>query len=642
MGYLHPFRGAATALRRTVKKSDFPPGGNRHGLDRRLRLESLEVRQLLAITVTTLVDENNGVDVGAGTSLREAIAAAPAGETILFAPTLTDGGPATILLTRGELQINKNLTINGPGAALLTIDASGNDATPNANEGNGSRVFNIDDFNASLKTVAISHLRLTGGDSSGSGGGAILVREHLTLANCVITGNATFTNSQLGGGGIYSAATSSPANSLTLLNCSITNNAAVRDEGGGIRKRRGSLTIEGCTFSGNTSFSHGGGMSVADELVQLQIRSSTFTANTATNFYGGGIFLYSAVLTMADSTLSGNSALAGGAIYMAATSRGTVSGCTLNDNVVNFDGGGIYVISSQLTVTGSTLSNNSARNFGGGAVAVSGGSLTFRHSTVTANRSNTDNTGGEQGGGIILGANAAATLDHTIVAGNTRGASSRSDAIGTMAVRASVIGDGTGLILTDNGGNLIGSGAFPVNPLLGPLADNGGPTKTHALLPGSQAINAGAENAMSGQNGVPALDQRGPPYARVVGGRIDVGAFELQPIVPPSADFDSDNDADGADFLTWQRGVGLTAAAATQPSGNADLDNDVDGADLAIWRTGFGAGPAMASAEPSAAALLAAAPPPLSPEAVDAAMAYQQLLDALPRRPLFRPRWRFR
>ena len=103
---------------------------------RRLRFEPLEVRRLLAlVTVNTLsdtVDINDGV-----TSLREAIFATNlvgGADTIEFAPSLTAGGPATILLTQGELKITDSLTINGPGANLLTIDASGNDPTPDVEQ----------------------------------------------------------------------------------------------------------------------------------------------------------------------------------------------------------------------------------------------------------------------------------------------------------------------------------------------------------------------------------------------------------------------------------------------------------------------------------------------------------------------------
>src|SRR5215831_12554994 len=96
---------------------------------RRLGIEPLEERRMLSITVNTLVDENDGIAVG-GISLRDALAAAAFGDTINFAPALTASGPATILLTHGELAITKSLTLNGPGSNLLTIDATGNDPTP--------------------------------------------------------------------------------------------------------------------------------------------------------------------------------------------------------------------------------------------------------------------------------------------------------------------------------------------------------------------------------------------------------------------------------------------------------------------------------------------------------------------------------
>ena len=118
--------------RRSVAKRQSTTGPSPYS--RRLRIEPLEDRRLLAVvTVNTLddtVDFNDGV-----TSLREAIFATNHGggaDTIEFAAALTSGGPATIMLTQGELKITDSLTINGPGANLLTIDASGNDPTPDA------------------------------------------------------------------------------------------------------------------------------------------------------------------------------------------------------------------------------------------------------------------------------------------------------------------------------------------------------------------------------------------------------------------------------------------------------------------------------------------------------------------------------
>jgi CSLREA domain-containing protein len=164
-----------TARRSTRTRTHSQQSGSfagRSQYHRRLRLESLEDRRLLAVvTVTTLsdtVDFNDGL-----TSLREAIFAAnivPGADTLDFAPALTAAGPAKILLTGGELAITDALTINGPGADLLTIDASGSDPTPGVSHGDGSLVFRVDNANPnSLVSVSISDLTLTGGDSQYGG-----------------------------------------------------------------------------------------------------------------------------------------------------------------------------------------------------------------------------------------------------------------------------------------------------------------------------------------------------------------------------------------------------------------------------------------------------------------------------------------
>src|SRR5215208_389591 len=176
---------------------------------RRLRFEPLESRRLLSVTVDTLVDEINGVGVGAGTSLREAIAAAAPDETIDFSVTGTIN-----LSPLGQLTINKNLTISGPGASLLTIKAF----DPSAAVGDGTRIFNVDDGNSTAdKTVVISGLTLTGGDP-GKSGGAIRTVENLTISACTISGNSTSEDSA-SGGGIYAL-----SSSLTIIASTISGN----------------------------------------------------------------------------------------------------------------------------------------------------------------------------------------------------------------------------------------------------------------------------------------------------------------------------------------------------------------------------------------------------------------------------------
>jgi len=151
----------------------------------------------------------------------------------------------------------------------------------------------------------------------------------------------------------------------------------------------------------------------------------------------------------------------------------------------------------------------------------------------------------------------------------------------TLTINYSLIGVADGLTITGNVGNLTGTTASPLDPLLGPLQNNGGPTETHALLPTSPAIDVGDPSFVS----LPNYDQRGFAFERIVGGRIDIGAFESESDAA-SADFDSDGDVDGADFLTWQRGFGTMPVVHAE--GDANVDAVVDVVDLAVWQNLFG------------------------------------------------------
>jgi hypothetical protein len=115
------------------------------------------------------------------------------------------------------------------------------------------------------------------------------------------------------------------------------------------------------------------------------------------------------------------------------------------------------------------------------------------------------------------------------------------------------------------------------NPLLGPLTYNGGPTKTHALLVGSPAINAGNPMAVAGAGGVPLFDQRGALFSRVSpsGGRIDIGAFEWRPIV--LGDFNGDGVVNALD-------IDLLAAAAHNSPHN--LFYDLNGSGQVTYAVG--------------------------------------------------------
>jgi alpha-tubulin suppressor-like RCC1 family protein len=354
--------------------------------------------------VTTNAESGTG-------SLRDAIALACPGSSITFVSPLFDA--AQTINLNSQLVIDKNLSITGKGAKLLTLNSA-------EAAGPDSRVFLIN----SGRTADLSGMTITGGevsynDSNGSaegGGGGLRNHGTLTLTGCAVSGNLTSYTGAQGG---------------------------VAGGGSGIRNQ-GSLTVINSTLAGNT----------------------------ANRGIGAGIFNFGTV-NIVNSTLSGN------------TANGPTGGGP----------GGIFNAGS-LTVTNSTISGNTTSGVGGG-IQSSGGTTKLRN---------------------------------TLVAGNT--AALGSDVFGPLiSLGHNLIGNTSGATVTAQSGDKFDAAAAPLN--LGPLADNGGPTPTHALLPGSVAINAG-NNCVLTANGCAAndpptalaTDQRGTNFPRQVGGQVDIGAFE--------------------------------------------------------------------------------------------------------------------
>ncbi len=236
---------------------------------------------------------------------------------------------------------------------------------------------------------------------------------------------------------------------------------------------------------------------------------------------GGGIANLG-TLTVVDSTLSRNSATgAGGAIDNQGTA--TIAGSTLSDNFADIQGGALYNSwqGGVVTIRNSTISGNHS----------AAGSAIYNTSAITAmtNVTVAGNTfwpgPGGNGEPIVNGAFATIyQLESCVVAGNSGGARPDIANSGTiLSSHSNLIGVGDGSGIVDGvDGNQVGSLAAPLDPLLGPLQDNGGPTFTHAPLTGSLAIDAGSNPAAL------ANDQRGPGFSRVSGAQADVGAFELQ------------------------------------------------------------------------------------------------------------------
>jgi hypothetical protein len=513
-----------------------------HRLDRRrrLELEALEGRLAPAtLTVNSTADTANPDDPYL--SLREAIAivnspSLPSGlsdqilgqisgtlhqddaDTIRFDPDAIQG-PITLGGRQLELRLpgdTATITIDG-GAAGVTLDGAGR-----------SRVLMVDPgVQASFAHLSVTHGRdpfADGGGISVSSGGT------LTLTNCTVSGNSArqgggisnagtltvigstiSTNFDEGsvGGGIFNAGT------LTVSNSTFAGNETT-DQGGGIFNA-GTLTVSDCTLTGNLGVEAGGGI-FNDHSGTLTVSSSTLSANDT--LVGGGIY-NGGTLTVSSSTLSANLATEGGGIFNGGT--GTMSETLVAANTAHF-GGGIYN-QGTLTVTDSTLESNSATpnpafpNPLGGGIRNSG-TLTVTSSTLSSNSASS-------GGGIFNFSVGTLTLQNTIAAGNRSSPDSGPDINGRAQSGSSYnlvgIADSTlSGISAGSQGNQIGTLDSPIDPLLGPLQDNGGPTQTMALLPGSPARGAGDPTD------APEWDQRGPGFPRVVNGAMDIGAYQVQ------------------------------------------------------------------------------------------------------------------
>jgi predicted outer membrane repeat protein len=430
------------------------------------------------ITVT------NTNDAGAG-SLRQALADANPGDVI----DLT-GLSGAITLTTGQLEIDDAVTITGPGPSVLSIDGNG-----------ASRVFQMDE-DLGGGTVTISGVTITGGNAGDNQGGGINFYCDFGAGSLVLDDVAVTNNqSEDLGGGLYFDRCGSAAD-LTITNSVFSGNTSTADDGGAIWFDEGdTLTIQNSTFDGNHS-QYSGGAIMFDTSQTLLVTNSTFSNNSAGpsnegSADGGAISFdeLQGTATIANSTFSGNNAA---------------------DN-----GGAIAVFSGTLALDQVTISGNTA---GGG-----GDGLYFGYANDAEVRASSRQAAD---GGPSAQAIGESTLSGTIVAGNADGSDDVSGAPeggNTATISASVIGTVTGVAVTDGGGNQNGV----TNPGLAPLASNGGATQTMALVEGSPAIDHGPDPVADFPGNE--FDQRGAGFARVVNGRVDVGAFEVQAPAPGPA-----------------------------------------------------------------------------------------------------------
>jgi CSLREA domain-containing protein len=480
-------------------------------------------------TVTKEADSNDGA-CDADCSLREAIIAANDAD-----------GPDTINLPDGKFQLmiagsGENngeqgdldtrfdaLTINGAGSHLTQILVMGGD----------DRALEVRNDSTTVSGVTIA-LGQGGPGFAGGNGGGILV---------------------------------SSDSALTLNNSVVSGNDAVEGEGGGIYvDSRGSLVLNNATVSDNTAEGSGGGIFLAPEATAI-VTESVVGHNSSGS--ASGAIQNDGTLTIIDSWIEGNtSGGEGGAIRSNDTL--TVSGSTISGNTA-----GTYaaiLAYGTLTMTNSTITENSAAEEA--SAIESGGDATLTNVTISDNSS-------PDGGAFVNSSQAGdlAELTNVIIARN-----SPADCANFTPIASS-----SHNLDSDNTCGFSGPGDLPgVDPRLGPYATtNGGPTMTHALLPGSPAIDAGDDAAC------PATDQRG--VARPQGDGCDIGAFEFEPVTLWGDD-DCDGDVDAVDALKTLRHVaGLPVSqtgpcpgmatiidvtnASLHPWGDVDCDNDVDSVD---------------------------------------------------------------
>jgi hypothetical protein len=479
--------------------------------------------------VFSLSDGNSAVMIS-GLTIRDGVGDFGGGVYNLDYLTLSD----CVLVNNAATNQGGAVYNNGSGLLITRCLLGDNSAT----NGGGGGLFN-QGFATTLADCALSN------NFSAAGGGGAYNNGSLYLSNCIVTGNrgGSLRGDGGSGGGIYNA------NYLESIGCILTNNSAgngsnalaaspvagAGGSGGGICNfGPATLIMTNCTLAGNSA-GNGGSNSLAgvDSGGDGGDGGAIFTAQ------GGQVLMFGC-------TLAGNRAGSGGG------GASTASGNGGNGGAISCSQGGGSALQAWLC----TLADNAAGSGGAGGSGGSGGgvynqgALKLTACTLAGNRSGLAGAGGSDGlgGGVYTDPNFAnfARLANTLVAHNTDGTNARGadlagapNAVGPGGVPFTSLGfnlvgqtdDSTGIT---NGINhdLAGSTASAMNPLLGPLADNGGPTWTMALLAGSPAIDAGKSFGL-------ATDQRGRVRPVLVlgitngGDGGDIGAFELASL-PPS------------------------------------------------------------------------------------------------------------
>jgi len=394
--------------------------------------------------------------------------------------------PVTITVT-AEQAVKKDTVIDGGGSVTLS-------------GGGKTRILHlVSAWNVTTPKLTVQHLAFTGGFTTDvantkatTQGGAAIFRDggSLDVIDCQFTGNQCASTGQDVSGG---AVTSQGVGDTVIVGSTFKGNSG--SNGGAVGNLGNGLTVANCTFEGNSATGtmgnpgnggDGGAIVFDGSMTTMSICGSTFTKNTA-NAQGGALFrvAYTGEPTNIDTcTFDGNSAdpnvgLAG-AIYLEDTTI-TMTATTISNNKANY-GGGFWVGEQAVAnLTNVTVADNSS-NQGGGFWFANPKGGTFLNCTIAGNTSG-------YGGALFAGSNAV-VLQSSIVSGND-----------CKNTGETFQGGGPNLVFM--GGETCFSGGVTGDPRLGPLQDNGGPTKTMLPGAGSPAIGKGT--------GCPKTDQRGQP-----------------------------------------------------------------------------------------------------------------------------------
>jgi hypothetical protein len=433
---------------------------------------------------------------------------------------LTRAGANEDLSATGDLDIHHDLEIRGAGVGATWLDG-----------GRSDRVLEVHASAAvTLSDVTIHGGLVSGGQGRGGGirnagelaldrcrfvenqadlGGAISNSGQLTLSASTVERNAAGD----GGGGIWNDGT------LIVTDSTLSGNLTTLGDGGGIGNHGGTVTMALSVLQENSAVSGGAlrnGLSG-----QVTIDRSSLERNWATR--GGAIANLSGTVSVVETTVQRNEAAKGGGVFNLDSM--SIDSTTLSENgrSVESAGGGIHN-SGTLQAVNSTISGNLADALGAG-IANDGGQVVMSFCTVAANRAREAAAGG-------LWSSGPALLMGNLLAGNTNGVSPSDclDASGDIVSGgANLVGNGSGCVSLATSGDQVGSIESPLDPVLDVLADNGGPTRTHALLPGSTAIDVAVNcsyyddvASSSIQNLV--RDQRSFPRPRGLG--CDIGSYE--------------------------------------------------------------------------------------------------------------------